>query len=273
MCAQIGGVRIKIGDFSRLTNIPVKTIRYYADIGLLKPEFIDEENKYRQYGAKQLVELNRIMALKEAGFSLNEIIQMNKKVMPQSELMSLLESKLVIAKNEPLLTTIRIANLEARIKHIKYEEEYKMVDVTVKKIEPVLVASIRKKGLTSNEFGGCFGRASDDVAKNGVKEIGAWICIRHSDNDWEACAQIDREYVTKNHDVKVYHLPAVEKMACVVHNGAWGEAMKPTIDGFFEWVKLNGLGVNLPFREIFHYGERENPDWSTFVTEIQYPIK
>jgi DNA-binding transcriptional MerR regulator len=264
---------IKIGDFSKLTKLPVKTIRYYADIGLLNPEHVNEENKYRQYGVKQLVELNRILTLKEAGFSLKEIIQISGKPMLQNEFISLLESKLIIAKHELLLATMKIANLETRIKHIKFEEEYKMVDVTVKKIEPVLVVSIRKKGVTPDEFSGCFGKASDDAAENGAKEIGAWICIRHSDDDWEACAQIDREYTSKNPDVNVYHLPAIDKMACVIHSGPWGVAMKLTIDGFFEWAKLNGLDVVPPFREIFHVGERENSEWSTFVTEMQYPIK
>jgi len=264
---------IKIGDFSRLTNVPVKTIRYYADIGLLNPEHVDAESGYRHYSAAQLVELNRILALKEAGFSLDEIIGMNKNPMSSNDLMSLLETKLVIAKNEHLLAAMKIANLEARIKHIKFEEEYKMVDVTVKSIEPVLVASIRKKGLSPDEFSGFFGRVSDDAAKNGAKETGAWICIRHSGDDWEACAQIDREYITKDPEISVYRLPAIEKAACVIHKGPWGAAMRPTIEGFFEWAKLNGMEVAPSFGEIFHVGERENPDWSTFVTELQYPIK
>lgn len=273
MCTQNGGVRIKIGDFSKLTSIPVKTIRYYSDIGLLKPEYIDNENKYRQYGVNQIVELNRMLALKEAGFSLNEIIQMNKNTISKSELTSLLESKLVIAKNEQLLATMKIANLEARLIHIKYEEEYKMTDVTVKKVEPILVASIRKKGLTPDEFGGFFGLISDDVKAHGIKEVGPWTVLRHSEDDWEACVLIEKEYKSKNPDIKIYHLPVVEKMACVVHKGPWGEAMKPTIDGFYEWLNLNGLKTDFPYREIFHYGERENLDWSTFITELQYPIK
>lgn len=70
---------MKIGEFSKSVNIPVKTIRYYAEIGLLTPKAVGGENKYRYYGTEQIVELNKILALKEAGFTLKEIILINKQ--------------------------------------------------------------------------------------------------------------------------------------------------------------------------------------------------
>lgn len=63
----------KIGEFAKLTNIPVKTLRYYDEINLLKPEEIDLFSGYRYYGDKQKEDLEIILALKEAGFSLEEI--------------------------------------------------------------------------------------------------------------------------------------------------------------------------------------------------------
>ena len=146
-----------------------------------------------------------------------------------------------------------------------------MADVTVKNLPPILVASIRAKGLGDDEFSAFFGRCSDDAAKNGVKEVGAWICLRHSDDDWEACAQIEREYTPTDPLVKVRYLPA-EQVACIIHNGGWGAAMRPTIDDFFEWVQLNGAKLRRPYREIFHIGEREGKPWDEFVTEMQYPL-
>ena len=63
----------KIGEFAKLTNIPVKTLRYYDEINLLKPEEIDLFSGYRYYSDKQKEDLELILALKEAGFSLEEI--------------------------------------------------------------------------------------------------------------------------------------------------------------------------------------------------------
>jgi DNA-binding transcriptional MerR regulator len=63
----------KIGDFASLSQIPVKTRRYYDEIGLLRPAHVEGATGYRYYGAEQLEQLNRILVLKDLGFSLREI--------------------------------------------------------------------------------------------------------------------------------------------------------------------------------------------------------
>lgn len=64
---------LKIGDFSRLTFVSVKTLRYYDELGLLRPVRVDEFTGYRYYSADQLPRLNRILALKDLGLSLEEV--------------------------------------------------------------------------------------------------------------------------------------------------------------------------------------------------------
>ena len=61
---------IKIGDFSRICQLSVKTLRYYDEVGLLKPVEVDRFTGYRYYSADQLPRLNRILALKDLGLSL-----------------------------------------------------------------------------------------------------------------------------------------------------------------------------------------------------------
>lgn len=266
---------MKIGDFSKLTGLPVKTLRYWSDAGLLHPARPTGErgnDGYRDYTAAQLAEVNRILALKEAGFTLSEIRALNRHPLSRDRLRDLLTDKLRQAEKERLLIDGRIASLHARLKHIEYEEDYNMADVTVKNQPPIPVASIRAKGMTDDEFSGFFGRVSDDARAHGIREVGAWICIRHTDDDWEACAQIERLYKTDDPLITVHELPAVEKMACIIHRGPWGSAMKPTIDDFFDWVRLNGAQLTRPYREIFHAGEREGVSSADFVTELQYPL-
>ncbi|WP_255504957.1 MerR family transcriptional regulator [Lysinibacillus sphaericus] len=67
-----------IGKFSKLCNVPVKTIRYYSDLGLLEPSLIDEVTGYRYYDYDKMKELNTIQVLKHCQFSLNEIEQIIK---------------------------------------------------------------------------------------------------------------------------------------------------------------------------------------------------
>ncbi|MGG4219004.1 MerR family transcriptional regulator [Paenibacillus jamilae] len=66
----------KISAFSRLSKVSLKTLRYYDQIGLLKPRKVDHDTGYRYYSADQLLELNRILIYKELGFTLSQITQL-----------------------------------------------------------------------------------------------------------------------------------------------------------------------------------------------------
>ena len=66
----------RIGDFSRLTRVSMKTLRHYDVIGLFKPAYVDPFTDYRYYTFDQLPRLNRILALRGLGFPLENIRQM-----------------------------------------------------------------------------------------------------------------------------------------------------------------------------------------------------
>lgn len=72
----------QIGEISKLSNIPIKTLRYYDEINLLRPKKIDEFSNYRYYSKEQLVLILAIKQFKEAGFSLKEI----KKLLGREDL-------------------------------------------------------------------------------------------------------------------------------------------------------------------------------------------
>ena len=93
------GKLYQIGEISKLCNIPIKTLRYYDEIDLLKPSKIDEETNYRYYSVDQLVYILIIKQFKDAGFSLKEI----KKFLDRDDLE---ESKRKITDDRVLLSTI-----------------------------------------------------------------------------------------------------------------------------------------------------------------------
>ena len=71
---MVGLVVYKIGDFANIVNISVRTLRYYDEIGLLKPEIVDRYTNYRYYTEDNVVEAQFITLLKGVGFTLQEII-------------------------------------------------------------------------------------------------------------------------------------------------------------------------------------------------------
>lgn len=88
----------KIGELSKLCNLPVKTLRYYDGEGLLVPDEIDRFTGYRYYSAARLADCNRIIALKELGFTLDEI-RRRLKADSADEILTLLDAKRAEMKN------------------------------------------------------------------------------------------------------------------------------------------------------------------------------
>ena len=64
---------LKIREFAKLCNTSEKTLRFYDNIGVLKAEYIHPDNGYRYYSCAQIEQYNRIVELKEVGFTLEEI--------------------------------------------------------------------------------------------------------------------------------------------------------------------------------------------------------
>src|SRR6476469_784158 len=85
----------KIGDFAKLSRVTVRTLRYYEEVGLLEPGEIDRWTGYRYYSADQLPRLNRILALKDLGFSLDQIVKLLDDNLSAAELRGILKMKQV----------------------------------------------------------------------------------------------------------------------------------------------------------------------------------
>ena len=86
---------IRIGLFAKLSQVPVRTLRYYDEIGLLKPAEIDRFTDYRYYSIIQLPRLNRILVLKDLGLSLEQIAHLLAEGLPVEELRGMLRLKLM----------------------------------------------------------------------------------------------------------------------------------------------------------------------------------
>lgn len=132
----------KIGELSRLCQLPVKTLRYYDSIGLLVPDEIDRFTGYRYYSAAKIADCNRIVALKELGFSLDEV-----RAYLHSEsaehLALLLDVKLAELRTSLAKTTLQLKQLTA-IRERLDEEHMKQFDLVFRKADEISVAFTRE---------------------------------------------------------------------------------------------------------------------------------
>ena len=83
----------RIGDFSRLSQVPVTALRFYDDMGLFKPAQVDRFTGYRYYTLEQLPRLNRILALRDLGLSLEQIAELLDEAVPAEQIRGMLRLK------------------------------------------------------------------------------------------------------------------------------------------------------------------------------------
>jgi DNA-binding transcriptional MerR regulator len=90
----------KIGDFSKIGQVTVRMLRHYDELGLLKPAYVDRLTDYRYYSIEQLPKLNRLLALKDLGFSLVQIAALLNDDLPALQLRGMFLMKRAEAERE-----------------------------------------------------------------------------------------------------------------------------------------------------------------------------
>jgi DNA-binding transcriptional MerR regulator len=134
---------LKIGDFSKLAQVSVKTLRYYGRLGLLKPAWIDRFTGYRYYALDQLPRLNRILALKGLGFSLEQVQRLLRDDLSAAELRGMMRMKHAELERQVQTEQSRLARVEARLRQIELEGTMPEYEVVFKTVPPQRVIGIR----------------------------------------------------------------------------------------------------------------------------------
>jgi DNA-binding transcriptional MerR regulator len=269
---------IKIGDFARLSQVSVVTLRYYDEMGLLKPVKVDHFTGYRFYSAEQLPRLNRILALKDLGFSLEQIRLMLADGLSLEQLRGMLTMQRNEVEKRLSDEQERLLRIEARLRQIELEDKMPNYDIVIKTAPAMLIASRRVTIPTNDQvpqyLGPAYKEVYDYIRKQGVKDDGQCMALWHSpadvyaNEDAEAIVVIDRVLLGKD-QVKVYELPPTQ-VAAVVHHGDFEEFTQGHA-ALLEWIDANGYRIVGPYREIYIKHEKSN--LSDTITEIQFPVE
>jgi DNA-binding transcriptional MerR regulator len=283
---------LKIGDFSQLGQVSVRTLHHYDERGLLKPARIDDWTGYRFYSVEQLPRLNRILALKDLGFSLDQIGRLVDNDVPAEQLRGMLALKQAEIERQLTQGRTRLLRVEARLKQIEQEGEPSPYEIVLKQTAPLTVASARTTVPTLEDMPVCRCDLYDDLYETlerrrvepGTPEYALYHTVEYLDRDIDMEAAVPVNGIPNGSPdiaedgLAFRRLPAVPEMASVVHEGsAWD--IPRAITALFGWIGANGYATAGPYRELHLYG-RENDlfradatNVDSILVEIQVPVQ
>lgn len=269
----------RIGLFSKMNKVTVKTLRHYDEIGLLKPSFVSEESGYRYYSSAEMLRLHRILALKQVGFYLSEITEVMEKNMSAVRMIDFLEGKQAAITRTLEDEQLKLNQINAYLKILKQEAVYMKYDVLVKGLPEVIVASMRTVIPDYEAFNTIYPEMGRFMQEQNLKctEPGYCFTLYHDgeykekDIDVEICEAVT-EAGTDSKKIKFKKIDAVETAACVFHKGPYS-TLGIAYNAVMQWIEQNDYeAIDLP-RESYIDGcwNKDNPeDW---LTEVQVPVR
>lgn len=259
-----------------------RLLRYYDELGLLKPAQLERDSGYRYYSASQLPRLNRILVLKELGLSLEEIARVLDSNLSGAELRGMLMVRRNDAQRVLAEEMERLRHIESRIAQIDTEGELSADDVIMRSEPAQQLLSMRRVVPSFAAARDLIRELSESLrALNSKGVLGRLTAIAHA-QEFEV-DRIDVEVgfvlqgdlqaevrLANGEPLGVRELPAVERMATCVRIGLPERAHLITGKiGMF--LEANGYGLAGPSREVFLQPPRLDR-MEESVVEMQFPV-
>ncbi|HEX8233335.1 MAG TPA: MerR family transcriptional regulator [Caulobacteraceae bacterium] len=271
---------LKIGDFSRLGRVTVKALRHYDKAGLLRPKHVDDWAGYRYYGAEQLETLNRILLLKDLGFTLKDISGLLREPTGLPEAIERRRSELAASIDSDVERLRRLDVLrEAR------SDEAPPPPVLLRVIEPTPALTARElvspgDGRATKLFEALEAQAARARARADSSPFLLFHdCSREDRLDIEACIPLS---------LSGSNLPGARiveghrRAGSLVYRGPYSKT--PSLFAALgNWIEANGGTLTGPTREVYHRFGADQRGYrlpagvladrpQDYVTELQAPV-
>ncbi len=261
---------LKISEFSKLSHLTVKALRFYEKEGLLKPAFVDEWNNYRFYETSQLETAARIKSYRQLGLSIEEI----RAVFSGADAKQILRGKLEALTKEKQMIESRLSIINSILedKEMKYQVTEKMIPEKIVYTAETVLKSYSDSMQWIPSVGAECQRLNPD--------------LKCTDPQYEFCEYLDGEH--KETDIRIRHSEAVTafgkenerihfrtlpetNVLSIYHKGAYdkiGEAYA----FLMKYAEQNGYTVSGLARECYIDGIWNKESEEEWLTEIQLPI-
>lgn len=261
----------KIGMFAQINHVTVKALRFYEEQKLLLPAYVDGENGYRYYTMNQMADIQRITALKQAGFTLEEIKLINQG----ADTASLLSSKKAALLRKIAELTSQIAVID---RYLSDPASTLDAPVLIRKIPAVTVAAMESRIDSYDELFSLMPEMGAEMERLGCQCALPEYCFTHylepgyKDDHIliETC-----EAVTKKKEdsalVKFRELPEITA-ACIFHKGSYNN-FPETYAAILRFIEENGYEICGNIRENYIDGIWNKDREEEWLSEIQIPVR
>lgn len=264
----------RIGEFSKMSKTTVTTLRYYDEMGLLRPEQTDRFTGYRFYTTHQLFQLHRIQSLRQVGLTVEEI----RLVLSGKHPAEILENRRTELLSELAQRQDQLSRLDFMLQN--KEDSIMSYVATIKELPAYTVYS---KRLTAPSY---------DAYFELIPAIGEQVTARYPDLKCavpEYCyiVSLDGEYREK--DIHIEFCEAVTELrdnfedivfkrvepvtaVSVMHKGPYS-ALSEAYAFLLRWIEENDYRVCAPAREQYIDGIWNKESESDWLTELQFPVE
>jgi len=265
-----------IGTFSRLAQLSIRVLRHYDEIGLLKPAQTSSATGYRYYSARQLADVNRIVALKELGLGLEQVLKLVHENHSAEAIAGMLKLEKVRAEQERDDAERRLRDLDQRLAELTDLGRLSDIDIVEKCVEATPFLAHR---ATVADFDAAYALMNEVVACCEIFEPRSPLIGVAHDAFFDT-AQLDIELgypigkpesveLGGGRELRVRQLPAVARMLSVVYVGTQADGHRRTHNALAIWLEQHRCAIAGPGRELIH-GSVRDPNQTI---EIQYPIE
>ena len=260
----------KIGEFSNMSKTTIKALRYYEKEDLLKPVYVDLNTGYRYYETSQLVEISKIISLRQIGLSIKDI----KNIIDGYDMENILNKR-----KKEIEDNLTIFNTQLSKINYLLEENNMKNEIFIKEIPSYII--YYRDGIISD-----FSKISEFVLQSGTECVKANPNLKCVTPNYCYISYLDGEY--KEKDIKIRYAEAVEKFGnetnqvkfmkadaitavCIYHKGSY-ENLRDSYNTILKYIEDNNYEIIDNVRECYIDGCWNKDNVDDYLTEIQFPV-
>jgi DNA-binding transcriptional MerR regulator len=275
-------MRLKVGEFSRLCQAPVKTLRYYDEIGLFTPAEIDRFTGYRYYTLEQLPHIHRIMALKELGLSLDQIALLVNENLSLDEIRAMLLRQQQEVQQRIDEEMERLALVRFHLRQIENEAKLPNLQIVIRALQPFPALTLRGVFPGQRDIDQTGLAIMQAYARGDLKTVAVPLGIayveefRREDLDYEFVLPVEDTRVKavslgENGTLTLREVAALPTAATYVHQGDYDGLTDASV-ALQRWAVANGYRLGREMRMVYFRGPMHRVPPAEYLTELQHQI-